>query len=217
MKKIITMLMAAALTAPAFADESKVKRWHSFDSMGCMMLRECTKDVRQVKTWQSLGDEYMPFAAEITDILTSMSRIGINVYIGDPKYFATLTRGLYYVKGNDMFLNERYLSNPTMMVKVLRHEGWHAVQDCMAGTIDNTFTAVVLQDGVVPDWIANGAERTYPEHAVPYEAEAMYAAFSDTMTRDGLKACAGSQKMWEVYEPTPLTKKWLVEQGFIAK
>ena len=121
------------------------------------------------------------------------------------------------MKGNDMFLNELYLSNPTMMVKVLRHEGWHAVQDCMAGTIDNTFTAVVLQDGVVPDWIANGAEKTYPKGAVPYEAEAMYAAFSDTMTRDGLKACAGSKKMWEVYEPTPLTKKWLVEQGFIAK
>ena len=66
------MLMAAALTAPAFADESKVKSWRSFDSMGCMMLRECTEDVRQIKTWQSLGDEYEPFSAEITDILTSM-------------------------------------------------------------------------------------------------------------------------------------------------
>ena len=87
--------MAATLAAPAIADESKVKSWNSFDSMGCMMLRECTEEVRQVKTWQSLGDEYEPFAAEITDILTSMSRIGINVYVGDSKYFATLTRGLY--------------------------------------------------------------------------------------------------------------------------
>ena len=209
--------MAATLAAPAIADESKVKSWHSFDSMGCMMLRECTKDVRQVKTWRSLGDEYEAFEEEISDILKSLSEIGVNVYIGDDKYFAFNTRGLYSVKGNDMFLNERYLSNPTMMVKVLRHEGWHIAQDCMAGTIDNTFTGVILQDGVVPDWIANGAEKTYPQRAVPYEAVAMYAAFSDSMTRDALKVCAGPKKMWEVYKPTPLTKKWLLEQGFIAK
>ena len=209
--------MAAALTTPALADESKVKSWNSYDSMGCMMLRECTKDVRQVKTWRSLGDEYEAFEEEISDILKSLSEIGVNVYIGDDKYFAFNTRGLYSVKGNDMFLNERYLSNPTMMVKVLRHEGWHIAQDCMAGTIDNTFTGVILQDGVVPDWIANGAEKTYPQRAVPYEAEAMYAAFSDSMTRDALKVCAGPKKMWEVYKPTPLTKKWLLEQGFIAK
>ena len=65
-----------------------------------------------------------------------------------------------------------------MMTKVVRHEAWHATQDCMAGTIDNTFTAVILQDGVVPDWIKDGAERTYPAHAAPYEAEAMWAAFN---------------------------------------
>ena len=209
--------MAATLAAPAIADESKVKSWRSFDSMGCMMLRECTKDVRQVKSWRSFGDQYETFQEEISDILTSLSQIGVNVYIGDEKYFAFLTRGLYSVKGNDMFLNERYLSQPNVMLKVLRHEGWHIAQDCMAGTIDNTFTGVILQDGVVPDWIANGAEKTYPDRAVPYEAEAMYAAFSDTMTRDALKVCAGPKKMWEVYKPTPLTKKWLLEQGYIAK
>ena len=211
------MLMAATLAAPAIADESEVKSWRSFDSMGCMMLRECTKDVRQVKSWRSFGDQYETFQEEISDILTSLSQIGVNVYIGDEKYFAFLTRGLYSVKGNDMFLNERYLSQPNVMLKVLRHEGWHIAQDCMAGTIDNTFTGVILQDGVVPDWIANGAEKTYPDRAVPYEAEAMYAAFSDTMTRDALKVCAGPKKMWEVYKPTPLTKKWLLEQGYIAK
>jgi len=29
-----------------------------------------------------------------------------------------------------------------------------------------------------------------------------------------LEACAAGN-MWEVYEPTPLTMKWLVEEGFI--
>ena len=211
------MLMAAALTTPALADESKVKSWNSYDSMGCMMLRECTKDVRQAKTWMSFGEQHEVNKDEITDILTSLNQIGVNVYIGDNKYFYSLTRGLYYVKGNDMFFNEKYISSPTMLIKVLRHEGWHTAQDCMAGTLDNTFTAIILNPEKIPDWIKDGAKRTYPPSASPYEAEAMFAAFSDTMTRDALKVCAGPKRMWEVYKPTPLTKKWLMEQGFISK
>ena len=80
--------MAAALTTPALADESKVKSWNSYDSMGCMMLRECTKDVRQAKTWMSFGEQHEANKDEITDILTSLNQIGVNVYIGDDKYFA---------------------------------------------------------------------------------------------------------------------------------
>ena len=88
------MLMATALTTPALADESKVKSWNSYDSMGCMMLRECTKDVRQVKTWMSFGEQHEANKDEITDILTSLNQIGVNVYIGDDKYFYFDTRTL---------------------------------------------------------------------------------------------------------------------------
>ena len=101
-----------------------------------------------------------------------------------------------------------------MMTKVVRHEAWHATQDCMAGTIENTFTAVILQDGVVPDWIIDGANRTYPESAAPYEAEAMWASFNPELVIQGVQACAGDAPMWKVFEPTPLTKKWLIEEGF---
>ena len=218
MKKFVTMLVAAAFLAPASlnAKENEVKRWYSFDSMGCMMLRECTKDVRQVKTWRSLGDDYEQFEEEITDILNSMRRIGINVYIGHPKYFAALTRGLYYVKGNDMFLNERYLSNPTMMLKVLRHEGWHAAQDCMAGSIENSLIAIIKPEEEVPVMWRVMAERTYPANAVPWEAEAGWAGRTEGMTKAALEACAAGE-MWKVYPPTPLTKKWLIEEGYITK
>ena len=34
------------------------------------------------------------------------------------------------------------------------------------------------------------------------------------MTMKALKACAAG-KMWEVYEPTPLTRKWLEAEGYI--
>ena len=217
MKKFLaSLLAAAAFTSPVLA-EDKVKSWRSFDSVGCMMLRECTKDVRQAKTWMSFGEQHEANKDEITDILTSLNQIGVNVYIGDDKYFAFNTRGLYYVKGNDMFFNEKYISSPTMLIKVLRHEGWHTAQDCMAGTLDNTFTAIILQPDEIPDWIKDGAKRTYPPSASPYESEAMFAAFSDTMTRDALKVCAGPKRMWEVYKPTPLTEKWLMEQGYISK
>ena len=52
--------------------------------------------------------------------------------------------------------------------------------------------------------------------AVPWEAEATWAGKTEGMTMKALAACA-SGKMWEVYEPTPLTKKFLVEEGFISK
>ena len=62
----------------------------------------------------------------------------------------------------------------------------------------------------------NMAERTYPKHAVPWEAEASWAGKTEGMTKDALAACA-TGKMWEIYEPTPLTKKYLVEEGFIEE
>lgn len=58
------------------------------------------------------------------------------------------------------------------------------------------------------------AERTYPKSAVPWEAEASWAGRTEGMTMKALEACAAGN-MWEVYEPTPLTMKWLVEEGFI--
>ena len=33
---------------------------------------------------------------------------------------------------------------------VMRHEGWHAAQDCMAGTIDNSFIAIIKPQEEVP-------------------------------------------------------------------
>ena len=35
-------------------------------------------------------------------------------------------------------------------MSVMRHEGWHAAQDCMAGTIDNNFIAIIHNQKDVP-------------------------------------------------------------------
>ena len=51
-------------------------------------------------------------------------------------------------------------------------------------------------------------------HAVPWEQEAIWAGDTEYMTTDALNACA-SGAMWQEYEPTPLTREWLENKGFI--
>ena len=98
----------------------------------------------------------------------------------------------------------------------MRHEGWHAAQDCMAGTNKNTLMAIIHPEEDVPKMWRNLVERTYANHAVPWEAEAYWAGHTANMTQDALDACVRG-RMWEVYPPTPLTKKWLIENNYIEE
>ena len=215
MKKLLASAFAAAvIVTPALAQD-KVKAWRSFDSVGCMMLKECTEGVKRLRTWADLGAEYEIAAAELDEIIQAMDKVGAAVYLADEKYFALRMRGVYDVRGNNIFLNEFYIDQPTKIIQVIRHEGWHAAQDCMAGTLDNTFTALIHPEKAVPDWIRRGAERTYPTNVLPFEAEAMWAMYVENKTVEALKVCGGPKKMWEHYTPTPLTGEWLKEKGFM--
>ena len=215
MKKFLASVLAAAAFASPVLAEDKVKAWRSFDSVGCMMLRECTEGVKKVSTWSDLGPDYEIAAGEIDEIVQALEKVGASVYLADEKYFAFRMRGVYDVRGNSMFLNEFYIDQPTKMIQVIRHEGWHAAQDCMAGTLDNTFTALIHPEEAVPDWIRRGAERTYPKKVLPFEAEAMWAMYVEDKTVEALKVCGGPKKMWEHYTPTPLTGEWLKKEGFM--
>ena len=215
MKRFLASIFASAAIATPVLAQDKVKTWRSFDSVGCMMLRECTDGVRQVKSWEDLGPEYEIAAAELDQIIQAMDKVGAAVYIANEKYFALRMRGVYDVRGNNMFLNEFYIDQPTKIIQVIRHEGWHAAQDCMAGTLNNTFTALIHPEKAVPDWIRRGAERTYPDNVLPFEAEAMWAMYVENKTVEALKVCGSSKKMWEHYAPTPLTGEWLKKKGFM--
>ena len=215
MKKFLASLFAAAAFASPVLAKDKVKTWRSFDSLGCMMLRECKKDVVELTTWSELGPEYGIAAEELDAIIAALKKVGATIYLADERYFAFRMRGVYDVRFNNIFLNNFYLDQPTRMIQVIRHEGWHTAQDCMAGTLENTFTALIFPEEAVPDWIRRGAERTYPKNVLPFEAEAMWAMYSETKTKDALGVCASNKKMWDVYEPTPLTRKWLEQEGFM--
>ena len=217
MKKFLASLFAAAAFASPVLAEDKVKTWRSFDSLGCMMLRECKEDVVELSTWSELGPEYGIAAEELDAIIAALKKVGATIYLADERYFAFRMRGVYDVRFNNIFLNKFYLDQPTRMIQVIRHEGWHTAQDCMAGTLENTFTALIFPEEDVPDWIRRGAERTYPKNVLPFEAEAMWAMYIEDKTKEALEVCAGPKKMWEYYSPTPLTEEWLEQEGFIKK
>ena len=219
MKKILLALLLAA--SPAFAGEDKItKGFNSMDSMGCMLLRECTKDVEEVYSLIDIStkykdpERYTPVAEEFNQLLVTLNQIGVNVYLADSRYFPVMHRGVYHTVSNNFYLNKRYMDEPSTLMMLMRHEGWHAAQDCMAGTIDNSLIAIIKPEDEVPMIWRVMAERTYPKSAVPWEAEAQWAGRTDGMTQAALTACAAGD-MWNIYPPTPMTREWLVENNYI--
>ena len=213
------MILAAS---PAFAGEEKLtKGFYSMDAMGCMLLRECTKDVQQVFNITDIANahpdsDYGIIVDEFHDMLASLNRVGVKVFLADEKYFPVGHRGVYHTVGNNFFLNKTHMRRPGVLMSVMRHEGWHAAQDCMAGTIENSLIAIIKPEEEVPMIWREMVERTYPKHAQPWEAEATWAGKTEGMTAKALEACS-TGAMWEVYEPTPLTRQYLEKEGYLSK
>ena len=213
--------LSLGLSHVALANEDKItKGFYSMDAMGCMLLRECTDDVKEVHSLLDISsqypntEEFTPVAQEFNTMLMSLNQIGVKVYLADERYFPKSHRGVYHTVSNNFFLNKKYMDKPHYLMQVMRHEGWHVAQDCMAGSIDNSLIAIILPEESVPILWRTLAERTYPEHAVPWEAEAGWAGRTEGMTAKALTACA-TGAMWEIYEPTPLTREYLENEGYI--
>ena len=214
--------LLAGVAAPALADHKAghIKGYNTMDAMGCMLMRECTKDVKEVSSLLDISSEYSnteeftPQAVEFNNLLMSLKQVGSKVFLADEKYFPPGHRGVYHTVSNNFFLNKDHMGNPATLMKVMRHEGWHAAQDCMAGSIKNSMIAIIMPEEDVPMLWRVMAERTYPASAVPWEAEAAWAGHTEGMTMKALQSCAAGT-MWTDYEPTPLTMKWLKEEGFV--
>ena len=220
MKNFFAALVAAvSFGSPVLAEPTK--GFYTMDSMGCMILRECTDNVRRITSIKDIQNNYPNFdysaiAVEFDSMLVSLDKIGVMVFLADEKYFPVGHRGVYHTVSNNFYLNDAYMRRPHVLMTVMRHEGWHAAQDCMAGSIENSLIAIIKPEEEVPKLWREMVERSYPKSAVPWEAEATWAGKTEGMTEKALAACA-TGKMWEVYEPTPLTRKYLVEEGYIDK
>ncbi len=222
-KLLISLLGCMALSGSAYANDSKItKGYYTMDSMGCMILRECTDGVKQVFSLLDISSEYSntddfyAVANEFNNMLVAFGQIGVDVFLADEKYFPVGHRGVYHTVSNRFFLNKAYMGRPHVLMAVVRHEGWHAAQDCMAGTIDNSLIAIIKPEEDVPQMWADIAKKTYMKSSLPWEREAMWAGHTEGMTMKALQACA-SGKMWEVYDPTPLTREYLVKEGYLDK
>ena len=222
-KAIISGLLLGALhgaTVPVNADETKLtKGYYTMDAMGCMLLRECTNDVQKIESIQDIRDvypdsNYDPIASEFNSIVQSFNKVGVGVFLADEKWFPVGHRGVYHTVSNNFFLNRAHMHRPHVLMSVTRHEGWHAAQDCMAGSIENSMIAIIKPEDEVPMIWQEMVKRTYPPHAQPWEKEATWAGKTEGMTQDALEACA-TGSMWEVYKPTPLTLEWLRENNFV--
>jgi len=221
-KTILAMIAAVSLGTPAFADDSKItKGYYTMDAMGCMILRECKDGVDKVESIASIADEYpdsdFDFVAdEFNRMLVAFDKIGVGVFLANEKYFPRTHRGVYHTVSNNFYLNKRYMDRPGTLMSVMRHEGWHAAQDCMAGTIENSLIAIIKNEEDVPMIWQEMAKRTYAltPSAIPWEKEAMWAGKTENMTMEALESCARGT-MWTDYEPTPMTREWLEENGYI--
>ena len=78
MKKLFALLTSiVAFSSPVLADEDKItKGFKSMDSMGCMLLRECTDNVKRITSIQDIKDrypysDYSSVANEFNDIISA--------------------------------------------------------------------------------------------------------------------------------------------------
>tara|TARA_B100001059_G_scaffold212806_1_gene228144 strand:+ start:859 stop:1527 length:669 start_codon:yes stop_codon:yes gene_type:complete len=221
MKKLLSAMASIALmSAPVMAEP--VEEYYTMDSMGCMLLQECTDHVVEVFSLLDISsqydntDKFTPVSDEFNNMLMSLNQVGVKVYLADEKYFPVGHRGVYHTVSNNFFLNKTFMNRPGTLMSVMRHEGWHAAQDCMAGTIENNNIAIIKPEEDVPPLWREIVEKTYPKSAVPWEAEATWAGKTEGMTLSALQACSTGH-MWEIYQPTPMTEEWLIEKGFINK
>ena len=220
MKKLSVLIALMMAASPVFANDDKITQgYKSMDSLGCLLLGECIDNVDPIWGIDYLAQEYplsnyAPVAEEFQRMLNALTMIDVQVYLADEKYFPPGHRGVYHTVTNTFYLNDSYMFDPATLMSVMRHEGWHAAQDCMAGTIDNSLIAIIMPEESVPPIWREMVEATYPKSAWPWEAEASWAGKTEAMTADALNACASGQ-MWTEYPPTPLTREYLVKEGYL--
>ena len=228
---LTSILLSSCFLAPSLRAETKTtdpiteEEYFTPHAQGCMLLRECTDHVQELKTVTDLNKDsfladvdYSIVADEFDSLVRSLNKVGARVFLADQRYFPVGHRGVYHTVSNNFFLNVAHMRRPGTMMSVMRHEGWHAAQDCMAGSINNNFIAIIMNEEEVPRMYVQIAKSAYafqPE-AIPWEKEAYWAGHTEGMTAKALESCAAGT-MWTDYDPTPMTREWLIEKGFIAK
>ena len=221
MKKFLTAALASAAFCMPVVAQPEVPEY-SYAALGCMKLEECTIGVYELTSVDWLiemtnNPGFEDYREEIESLLASLDKVGVRVFVAEGPNFPKTHRGVYYTDNNTFYLNLNFVQYEEVFMEVMRHEGWHAAQDCMAGSIDNSMIAVIHMPDEVPQQYHLDAELRYgmlEPKAIPWEREALWAGSTPGMTEDALASCASDTPMWHTYDPTPKTAWWLEENGY---
>ena len=220
MKRVLFGLLASvALVVPSLAQQQIEKKeyegyddvFYTYEAMQCMRHEHCTVGVNQVK---AKDFDYNP---EIKTILTNLDKMGVTVHEAIPQYFVDEYRALYYSDVNRIYLNKRYTDDPGMFIRALRHEGWHAAQDCMGGGMHNSDIMPMLDANKIPEDVIQNtfARYGFDPTVVRIEREAVWAMDMPWMTVEALKACNSDTPIWETYFPPKRTWSYLYWNGHV--
>ena len=223
--KLLDVVLAGLLFGAAHgvvaAENIEKDDYYTPHAQGCMLVGDCTDDVTRVNSSIDLLHAFPDANWDLVEhefdkIMIAFHKIGVKVFLGPEKYFPIGVRGTYHTVSNTFYLNRSFMHRPGVLMSVVRHEGWHAAQDCMAGSIDNSMIAIIHNEEDVPKIWQEITKNTYKfmPKAIPWEKEAMWAGKTAGMTQKALEACAAGE-MWKVYKPTPKTAEWLREKGYI--
>ena len=113
--------MAHGFSMPVQAEDKITKGYYTMDAMGCMLLKECTKDVERINSSIDLEhafpqSDWDAVKEEFDYIMIAFKNIGVQVYLADERYFPVGHRGVYHTSISIICVS--------ILMSVVRHEGW---------------------------------------------------------------------------------------------
>ena len=195
MKKLLLLVASLMIASPINAESfNDIVNSRSY-TLKCMIYRKCKDGVKPINNISDIATYYPDsnfdiVADEFNRMLTSLKTIGVEVVLGDERYFPRLYRGVYSSRKNNIYLNEAYMSDPGGFIRTMRHEGWHVAQDCKSGMKSKTMKPII-SDKYIPKSYHKTVERIYANRPDEIEIEkgAYWAGFTVGMTEAALESC----------------------------
>jgi len=148
--------------------------------LSCMYTRWCRNNVQLIKSINHVekqfpNDNYDSIANEFNQLVDNLKRFRVKVFLADKKYFPKRTIGIYNNRNNNIYLNKKYMHNQVQLIRTLRHEAWHAAQDCKTGLRSGSL-GIILEQKYIPE-------------VVDYERGAIIASRNKGMSKAALDSC----------------------------
>ena len=196
MKKIILMISSVIIALPINTESMNDLIHSNSNTIQCMASGRCKDGIKEINDITDISSsspdtDFSMIADEVNKMLNTLKKIKVKVFLADEKYFPTRYRGIYNTSKNRFFLNSKYLHNPRSILFTMRHEGWHAAQDCKAG-INNSRLEIILNEKYIPQIYKDYVEEVYtgePDQ-IPFEKGAFWASVTKNVTIMALDACA---------------------------